>query len=228
MNIADLIIIVFIAIVAVFSARKGFLMSLFNLASYFISAVLVKIFSPSVSEYIYTSFVSEKIRAEITQLLPSEIADKSLSQIADDILSVVPESVAAVAKQFGLYPDTAALAQVGTNEPITAEMLEQRFIQPIITGVISVIVMLALFILFVIVLRIVFHIINGFLTKKKHTLIRQTNMFFGAALGVVKGAVISALICFILNIASPVINNAVLMDMTTGSYFCNLIADIIK
>ena len=88
--------------------------------------------------------------------------------------------------------------------------------------------MVILFILFSVVLRFVCSLINKMLTGKKHKLIRGTNMFLGAALGVVKGSFIAGIISAVLNIAAPVINNPQLSDFVNGSAICNIIADLLK
>lgn len=229
MNIIDICIIVLIAAVAVLSARRGFLMSLFNIAAYILSGIFSKILSSPVSEYIYTNYISEKVRLEISSIMPAAMSGEELMTSVDDIMSVFPNSVIAIAKQFGIYPDAASLSALAEKyEAFTPEVVEQRFVAPFVTGVISVLAALALFIVLIIVLKIVFHIVNKILTKKKHTLIRKSNMFLGAALGVVKGTVLAAVVGFTLNIIAPVLNNAALTDLTTSSYLCGLMADIIK
>lgn len=229
MGIIDIIIIVLVVLIAVLSARKGFLLSLFNLCSYFIAAVLVKLSSAPVSGYVYTNYVQQALRGKINELMPAEISGENIYSAIENTLSALPEEITAIAKHFGIYPSASAFNDFAEKyDSFSAEMIEQRFIEPIATGVISLIVAVVLFIVFVILLRIAFYLINKWLTKEDHPIIKKTNAFFGAALGVLKGTVFAGIICVLLNIIAPLINNAALNDATVNSYFCNLIAELLK
>ena len=111
---------------------------------------------------------------------------------------------------------------------MTVEMIEQTYLAPVVTNVLSIVAMVLLFLLLVFILRIVFSLINKGLTKKKHKFIRGTNTLFGAAFGAVKGTLIISLIAAVLNIGAPVINNAALNEFVNGSAICNMVAEILK
>ena len=61
--------------------------------------------------------------------------------------------------------------------------------------------------LFAIVFRIIFSVIDKFLNSDKHKLIRTSNRVLGAVLGFIKSLVPAGLICALLNIVTPLINN---------------------
>lgn len=228
MNIVDLILIIIVVVVAIVSARKGFLLSLFNIAAYVISGILAKIFSSPVVSYVYTNYFSEKILLKLHELMPSGSLEGEINTIVIDALEALPEFVLSMIGHFNMFDFASSGTSAGTQSALTVEMIEQTYVAPLVSNVLSIIVVVLLFVLFSVVLRFAFSIINRLVTGKKHKLIRGTNMFLGAALGVVKGSVIAGLICAVLNIAAPVVNNPNLTDFVDGSTICNLIADLLK
>ncbi len=228
MNIVDLILIIIIAVVAIASARKGFLLSLFNIASYVISGILSKIFSAPVASFLYGNYFSEKILMKLHELMPSGSVEGELNTVILNALEALPDFVMSMISHFDMFNLNATGDASVTGSALTVDMIEQTYVAPLVSNVLSVIVMVALFVLFSVVLRFVFSLINRLITGKKHKLIRGTNMFLGAALGVVKGSVIAGIICAVLNIAAPILNNPNLQDFVSGSAICNIIANLLK
>ncbi len=228
MNIVDLILFIIIAVVAIASARKGFLMTLFNIAAYVISGVLAKLFSSPVADYAYMNFFSEKVTAKLNELMPSGSVEGEITTVIVDAIETLPSYIQALINQFVNPSDILNAGSEGGNAAYTVEMLEQTYLAPVVTDVLGIVAMVLLFVLFVFILRIVFSVINKGLTRKKHRFIRGTNTLLGAAFGAVKGTAIVALIAAVLNIGAPVINNQNLSDFVNGSAICNMVAEILK
>lgn len=225
MNIIDITVLLIIVIVALISAKKGFLSSLFNIFAFAVSGIAAKLFSEPVADYIYEKFLHDRIISELYEIMPGGSMEAELYEIVENVMASLPDFFVSVAEQFGLYPELSAIQQ---SSKYTVEMIEETYISAILGNVLNVVVLVVMFILLSLFLRAVFSFINNALTKEKHNAIRKTNMFFGAAFGVIKGIVPAGVICAVLNIAAPVIGNKTLLDYVTGSYFCNLIADLIK
>ncbi len=228
MNIVDLILFIIIAVVAIASARKGFLMTLFNIAAYVISGVLAKLFSSPAADYAYLNFFSEKVTAKLNELMPSGSVEGEITTVIVDAIETLPSYIQALINQFVNPSDILNAGSEGGNVAYTVEMLEQTYLAPVVTDVLGIVAMVLLFVLFVFILRIVFSVINKGLTRKKHRFIRGTNTLLGAAFGAVKGTAIVALIAAVLNIGAPVINNQNLSDFVNGSAICNMVAEILK
>jgi len=226
MNIVDLILFIVIAVVAIASARKGFLMTLFNIAAYVIAGILSKIFSSPVADYLYVNFFSEKVLIKLHELIPSGSVEGEISSVIIKATEALPSYIQALINQF-VASDMLNAGADGTNTVYTVEMLEQTYLAPAVINVLGIVAMVLLFVLFVFILRIVFSVVNKGLTKKKHKFIRGTNTLLGAAFGAVKGTVIVAVIAAVLNIGAPVINNQNLIDFVNGSAICNMIAEIL-
>lgn len=225
MNLIDLIVILIVVVIAVLSARKGFISSVLNIVAFAVSGVVSRIFAGPVAEYLYKTFLSERIISELYEIMPNGSLEAELFEVVDGVMSSLPEFFILTAKQFGLYPD---LSSVQAGGHYTVEMIESTYVSAILCKVLTVVVLIVMFILLSFLLRTFISLINKAVSKEKHTVIRKTNMFFGAAFGVIKGTVPAGVICAVLNIAAPVINNDILSEYVTGSYFCNLIADLLK
>ena len=225
MNIVDIILFVVITVIAIASAKKGFLMTVFNIAAFIISGILSKIFASPVAVYAYDNFFSQKIIDELYKIMPSGSVEGEISAITGEVIEALPSYIGAMINHFGVLEGAAA---DGTTTTLTVEMIAQSYIFPVVMNVLSIVATVLMFVLFVFILKIVFSIFNKGLTKKKHKLIRGTNMFFGAAFGVVKGAVIAAVLAAVLNIAAPVIGNEELSLFVNESAICNIVAEILK
>lgn len=227
MNIVDLILIIAVAVIAIISAKKGFLLALLNIAAYVVSGVLAKLFSSPVVSYIYSNYFSEKILLKLHELIPSGSVEGELETVIINAIQSLPEPIVSLISHFNASELVSAVV-TPADTALTVEMIEQTYVAPFVSNVLSIVVMVVLFILFSFVLRFVFSLINKMITGKKHKIIRGANMFFGAALGVVKGSFIAGIISAVLNIAAPVINNPQLNDFVNGSAICNIIADLLK
>lgn len=228
MNIVDLILFIVIALVAIASAKKGFLMTLFNIASYVIAGILSKIFSAPVAAYVYEGFLGEKVIGKLQELMPSGSVEGEITTVIIKVIETLPSYIQSLINHFVNPADIVNAGAEGLNTVYTVEMLEQSYLAPVIINVLGIVAMVLLFILLVFILRIVFSVINKGLTKKKHKFIRGTNTLLGAAFGAVKGTAIVALIAAVLNIGAPVINNPDLTQFVNGSAICNMVAEILK
>lgn len=224
MNILDIIAIGLLLIITFISAKKGFMMSLFNIIGYVISAVLSKTMSMPVSTYVYTNYFSESVLGKLNELIPSGSVQGEISEVINNVVASLPEYVQSMISQFELS-ELLVPAETGA---LTVEMIEQTYIAPIMLKIISVVAVVVLFIVISFILRIVFSLINKFFVSKKHNIIRKTNMLLGAILGVVKGVVVSGVLCAVLNVAAPIINNPAVYDFVNGSAICNFVADLLK
>lgn len=224
MNYIDIAVIVFIAAVTLISAKKGFIKSLFNLSAYALAGITAKFLASPVASYIYVNFIKVSVTDTLTEILPSGSVSGEIETVIHSVLSSLPPFVSALASQFGIT-DSMSINGGGV---LTIENIEAQYLAPIVTAVVSVISLVILFVLFAIVFRIIFAVIDKFLNSDKHKLIRTSNRVLGAVLGFIKSLVPAGLICALLNIAAPLVNNEAFYNMVTDSFFCRLIAEILN
>ncbi len=228
MNIVDLLLFIVVAVIAIASARKGFLMTLFNIVSYAIAGIASKIFSSPVAEYVYTNYFSEKVLAKLNEIMPSGSVEGEITSVISDAIETLPAYLQALVNQFANPADIMNAGAGAENAALTVEMLEQTYVAPVVANVISIVAMVLMFVALVFILRIVFSFINRVFTKKKHKFIRGTNALLGAAFGAVKGVLVAAVIAAVLNIGAPVIDNENFSDFVNNSAVCNMVAEILK
>lgn len=222
LNSIDVIILIIIALAAFISAKRGFIWSVLNLGVVLISGILSRILASPLSHLFYNQFLHDKILSELNRILPAGSVSGQIGEGIESILSELPVPVIAIAKQYGLYPDFS-----GTTQVLTVEGIEQDFIIPIITSVLSIIATVLLFIIFCAILKIVAGMIDHNLSDtKKHKIVGRTNLLLGAGLGVLKGVLLSAIICVVLNLVAPAINSSFLMPLVDKSFFCGIIAKL--
>lgn len=220
MNAVDIVVILFVAVVALISAKRGFIWSILNFGVVVASGVLSRLLAGPASELFYQYFLHNKILAELYKILPEGSVSGQIGAGVESVLSELPVPVIAIAKQLGLYPDLS-----GNTQILTVEGIEEDYIVPILTGVLSVIATILLFIIIYAVLKIIARAIDRNLSDKdKHRFVSRTNTLLGALMGILKGGVLAALACAAFILIAPISGNNQLISLANGSYFCTIIA----
>lgn len=224
MNALDIVLIVLVALITLVAAKKGLLWSLMNFAVVILSGTLARLTARPASVLFYRQFLHQKISAELLRILPSGSVSGQIGDRIDAILSELPMPIVSIAKRYGLYPDFSGGTQV-----LTVEGIEQDYIMPIVTGVLTIIATVLLFIIFFAILKIIAGAINRSLTDtQKHKFIGTTNTVLGAALGAVKGVMLVAIACVVLNLFSSAFSGSSLASQVQGSVLCGFIAGLFQ
>jgi uncharacterized membrane protein required for colicin V production len=222
LNPIDIVLIIIVLLAAFISARKGFIWSVLNLGAILLSSILSKLCASPVSHFFYDQFLHTRIMGELDRILPAGSVSGQIGESIESVLNEFPVPITAIAKQYGLFPDFSGGTQV-----LTVEGIEQDYIVPIVTGVLTIIASVLLFVVFSAILKIVAGTINHTLSDKdKHRFVSRTNTLIGAAFGLLKGILLAAIVCVLLNLIAPVLGNGSLSTLTEGSYFCGLIASL--
>ena len=222
MNILDIAVILLIIAVALFSAKRGFIWSVLNFAVVVVSGVLSRMLAGPASTLFYQYFLHGKIMTELYKFLPEGSVSGQIGAGVESVLNELPLPVVAIAKQFGLYPDLS-----GNTQVLTVEGIEEDYIVPIITGVLSVVATVILFFVICLLLKFIARAINNRLSDKdKHRFVSRTNALIGGAVGVVKGVILSGIVCAIIGLVAPATGNDSFISLVDGSFFCNLIGSL--
>ena len=223
MNSVDVIVLIFVGISVFLAAKRGLVLSLLNLGAVVLAGILSRGLAPYASEFFYNTFLHEKILSRMYEILPEGSVSGQVSAGVDRILSELPTSLIAIAKQYGLYPKLSADTQF-----LTVEGMETDYVIPLVTGILSIIATVLLFIVFLMILKIIAGLINRALTnKKKHKIVHKTNAIAGALIGVVKAVIPVGIICIVLNLVAPASGNTAVQNLINGSLFCSLVAKLI-
>ena len=222
MNALDIVLIVLVALATLVAAKKGLLWSLMNFAVVILSGTLARLTAKPLSLLFYQQFLHQKISGELLRILPSGSVSGQISDGIESILSELPMPIISIAKRYGIYPDFSGGTQV-----LTVEGIEQDYIVPIVTGVLTIIATVLLFVIFSAILKIIAGSINHSLTdRQKHKFIGTTNTVLGAVLGAIKGVILVAVACVILNLFASAFSGSALAEQVQGSYLCGFIAGL--
>ena len=222
-NSIDIILLLVIALTSLIAAKRGFIWSVLNFGVVIISGVLSRILALPVAAFFYEQALQGKILTELNDILPSGSVSRQIGEGIDAVLAELPLPVIAIAKQYGLYPDLS-----GTTQILTVEGIEKDYIMPLVTGVLSIIATVLLFVLISAVLKIVAGIVNHNLSdKKKHKFVSRTNTLLGAGFGALKGILLASIVCVVLELLASSTGSSTLTPLINGSFFCGLIAKLI-
>lgn len=222
MNTIDIVLVAFILIITVIGALRGFLKSLFNVIAYVLAALTAKLVSIPVTQYIYTNYISAKVLDTLYEIMPSGSVDGEIMTVIDNVLDSLPSFVSTLASQFGIFDSVKPSGGVASS--LSVEVIESDYIGPIILSVLSIIVLVLLFILFAAIFRIIFIFVDKAITDDSHKIVKSVNIALGAVFGLIKSLLPAGLICIVLNIIAPLINNSSLYSLVNDSFFCGIIA----
>lgn len=212
--------ILLIVFIAAASARKGLLLSLMNILSLGLAFTGAKIGSRFAAQTFYDAFIRQKVIDRFYEIMPSGSVKGEITGGIQRIIDSLPSALTAIAKQFGLYPDVGS---ADTSLSWTCETIENEYVRPLASGVLTIIAMMVLFVILLIILRLIFRRINGRLMNGKHKIIGKTNMILGGVAGLFRAVIpvgfISAVACLI----APAVNNAQLTDLVSDSFFCETV-----
>lgn len=203
--IVDIILAVLMAVCLIVGWKKGFVKSLMDLASNLIAFIVAKIVSVQVAPAIYSQYFEQRARDSLTRELTS--AGNSASAQVQSALDSIPEGLNGFLNLIGMDKQelTELLSQkLGDGGAETAEVLMSNIISPIFTVVIKLLAFVVVFALSVLVLKVVTMLLNK-LTELPA--VKQANELFGLLFGAVKGVIVVAVICFILELIAGLIGN---------------------
>ena len=223
MNSIDVILLIFVGISVFLAAKRGLILSLMNLGAVVLAGILSRWLAPYASDAFYSTFLHEKILSRMYEILPEGSVSGQVSAGVDRVLSELPTSLIAIARQYGLYPELSADTQF-----MTVEGIETNYVIPLVTGILSIIATVLLFIVFVMILKIIASAINRGLTNKtKHKFVHKTNAIGGGLVGIVKAVIPVGICCTVLNLIAPASGSTALQNLINGSFFCTFVAKLI-
>ncbi len=185
--IADIIIILIIAIFAIIGFNRGIAKTLLNFAGLILSAICAFYLSKALAQFIYDTFLQQTIISNIEQI----ILDKGTEYAIANSLEAIPQWISAVISfAVGLFGITLSeyeqnMIEVNNITSSVANSIEGALSSVIVT-VITVILVIVLFIvLFLIAKKLIKHINKIF----RIPVIKQLNQLLGLLLGAVEGIV---------------------------------------
>ena len=181
----DVIFSLILIISFIIGIKKGAIKIFLSLLSTICAAFLTYCFGTTVSSYIYGKFIEPSIINKIYSSLGSNSTSNE----------ILPQFITNGAENFGIELDKLRLSDTVSKDDIT-NLVENNLRKPIL-GFVNIIVSIILFIILLIILKFVFNLFNKLV---KHSFVNGINSFLGGAIGILNGAVIITIICFVLTL----------------------------
>lgn len=200
--IFDIALALIAIVIIVFAAKRGFVLSLLSTISLGASAFLSYKFTKPVSEFIYSSFLYDKIMEKVTEAVVGFSDTITDTEKLAALTEVLPSNFLKVAQGFGFNVesalDTIDLGQLANDKIITAFV--DNVASDVVMSVLEIVVFIVLFVALLVVFRCVALLFNKLI--KKFSVVGKANTILGGVLGVVKAAIAISIICLV---ACPIV-----------------------
>ncbi len=211
--ILDIIIVAFIIVTALISAKKGFVRTIVEIVGFIAVILMANNVSPMLSNATYDKFIQPAIVNSIEEIqIEDQIGDSFANEISKEDF---PEFVnKLLGNNFKIEDFTASVNEninKGVNEAVA--QASQTVIKPIIAQILTLIYTL----LIVVVAMVVVKFLAKFLNKLfSFSLVGKVNKTLGALLGMVKGIALAVIICSMITTAVSLTPNGIgFLNVTT-------------
>jgi uncharacterized membrane protein required for colicin V production len=216
--IFDIVLVLVAASIIILTAKKGFVLSLLGTVSVVLSGFLSYKFTKPVTEFIYSSFLYDKIEDKLTDVLLNLSQDSSFDDKIQAMVGSLPEGVLNLSQGLGFEIDAALSTitqELFTNEDIIKAFMD-NFASDIITSVLEVVVFVVLFILLSFVLKYASALFSKIV--KKIPVVGKLNTLLGGGLGIIKAIIAVSIICLAICPLVFVIDVPWLKEVISDSY----------
>ena len=223
--IIDIIFLLVIAVVAIISVKKGFILSLFELIGTIASFAVARVLSDSFALPVFEKFVKPGAENLLSQNLGTVATTDYATQIEGAINSI-PDSFAAILSLMGIEKD-ALIEKVASSEFASGSLLDslmESIVTPIGTAIVQFILFAVLVALITIVLRVVVKLLDKII--KKIPAIKQMNSALGGVVGALRGVLITVIISLLLSVAAGFIENEAFVTAVEGSFIIGVVQNL--
>lgn len=218
--IIDIIALIIIFFIVARSASKGFISSIISFFGALASIIISYIISTPIAQYIYNSFLKNKIVVYITESIGNVSTDNAshFLQKLEESIQTLPAPIVSLLQSNGQSVVDIVTNNLGQNVNTIAEELCTKIIEPLVTTLISILSFIIIFI----VLSIVFHLLEKlFVGIKKIPIIGKLNSLLGAIFGILYSLIVLYVIYLTLHFALTVFNTSlpyITEESLQGSY----------
>lgn len=222
----DIVLAVILAICVIVGWKKGFVKSLMDLASNLIAFIAARIVSVQLAPKIFSQYFEQRAYESLNRELAN--AGNSAASQVQSALDSIPESMNGFLGIIGIDKQSMASAlsdKIGQSGSDTAQLLMSSVVSPIVTAIIKIVVFLAAFAAAILVLKIVTLLLDK-LTELPA--VKQANELFGLLFGAIKGVIVVAVVCFILEIAAGFLGNESITSLVESSRIVGIFDNILN
>ena len=221
MNIViDIILLAVIVVAVILSAKKGIIVTIFELIAFILAIVLASFTAKPIAEVMYTSFFHKTVEKGIYEMMPLNKTNFSNKEKAEMVFENIPEFAKKQAQKNGINV-TSIQSELGKIKLDSSKdlyyALEDQVVRPIAVNVLKHIVYFFTAIIYALILMYIAK--TAAKTFKKAETVEKTDMFIGGAVGLLKGLVVVFLLCNLLTFIQPRIENESIKSSIPKSLF---------
>lgn len=222
-HIIDIVLVAIIALMVFISSKRGFIVTVLELASGVLAFIGARMLAPSASVVLYNTFAKQAVTDFIAEKYAQ--AGNSIAAVVNNLTSLLdflPEGVLAYVNASGIS-DGNAVSQTILGSITTVEQIESVVVAPVITAVLQLIAFAVLSVVLLVVLRIAARFISKVITISK--IADKLNSILGAVFGLLKGCVYVFIIAVALSVISFASQSVAVY--TADSFICSLASTLI-
>lgn len=201
----DIALLVLFVAVVLWSARRGLITTALRVAAWVVSFVLARMLGSFLAQPLYHAIAAPPIRNAIAENLDPVMQNDAV-QGAQQLLVNIPNFFLQLAQRTSGVTEEYLLANAATQSldaQSAAYALEQSVIAPIGVAVFQVVLTLIGFAALMLVCRLV---VNKLAKVRKLPVIKQFDGLLGGAAGLLKGALLVAVVVLVVQLVAALAN----------------------
>lgn len=222
-HILDIIFAAILLLTVFVAAKRGIVLTVFDIAGGVISFLFAKLISPQASQFIYDNYVREKVIDFLSQKYAD--AENAVSGAADSLLSVfdfLPKGISEYAKSSGLLNGETLSSEL-MGKITTVGELESQIVSPVVTTLLNILCFAVIAIVCLILLKILSRFLAKLVTASK--IAKKLDSSLGAVFGLLKGLIYVFIIAAVVNVVSCA--SPSFAEYAANSYICSFASKII-
>lgn len=211
--VIDIVLVAVVLIMVLVAAKKGFVLTLLEVAAFIVAIVLSAQLCKPVANVIYKGLFEPSVIKNITETMSKQDNSSTYADKAEDIIDSLPDFAKNYIENSGVDTNgiITKLASGSYSGADAANSINENITKPIATSVLSSILFLVLSFSFMLILKLVAKWLNKLF---KLPIIGTANKILGAAFGLLKGAALAYVLCVLLaflaeRVGSPEFSDAV-------------------
>jgi uncharacterized membrane protein required for colicin V production len=198
--ILDISLLVLLALFVVWGFRSGVAKSLAEFGGTIVAVVAAVLLASALSGTIFEAFFKGPLTANVSEALQSG-AGQDVAAKVSALLEALPGFIRNSLGNYGVTQQE--IGQVVSGASGDAADAVVAVLRPIVTDLVRMVLMLVLFILLMIVVRLA---ARGIDKVFRIPVLHQLNSLLGGVFGILKCAVFVLLLCMLLRVALPMLN----------------------
>lgn len=220
--VIDLLLVAVYAFTILLAAKKGFILTLFDLLGSILAFAVAFQLAAPISAAIYDQFVSERMVALLVEKLPAAIASPETVFDPQLFLNLLPSSIASLIDQLHLFGNGGVAAAIGNV--VNVNKIEQNIIAPVATLIIRMICFVVLGIVLLILVKILARVLSGLVN---YTPLKKVNTVLGAVLGALRGLMVIVMLCVVLVLVGTLAGESSFGQAVEDSAVCGMVSSLL-